>query len=129
MSIKKFTIDRNSWSRGIPKDTCLLNANGMCCLGFAALACGYSEDQIKGEERPEELVNNLLRRNKGKEGFNLWFDGLIERSGSDCYPFNSTKICEDIIECNDSYDLSDEEREEELKNLFGKLGVEVDFVS
>lgn len=56
----KFTVNREEWLRG-QNYGCLLDEDGMkCCLGFAALALGYSQDKIRDIGRPEELVDELL---------------------------------------------------------------------
>ena len=129
----KFEISRSDWTRGrgSDSDTYLLErGGGKCCLGFAALALGYKEGHIEGVNRPEEVVNNLMRNNVKEGDANLWFDGSVRRNDS---PFVRDYFCisetmEEIIKCNDSDEISDEEREEKLKILFSKMGAEVDFV-
>jgi len=57
----KLTIDRSKWWRGNgSRDSALSNkAKKMCCLGFLSLACGYSEEDIRGLKTIEHLVENL----------------------------------------------------------------------
>jgi hypothetical protein len=63
------TIQRSKWRRGGDRGwsrdsqigsgpTRLLNDEGfMCCLGFDALACGLTEDQIRNRHYPSSLVS------------------------------------------------------------------------
>lgn len=130
----KFNIKRSDWTRGRGSDSynyLLDYCGGKCCLGFAALALGYKEEHIECVGRPDEVVEILTRNNVKEEDANLWFDGSVKRrSGSlgigDDFCISATM--EEIIECNDSDEISDEEREEKLKKLFSKMGVEVNFV-
>lgn len=70
MSKFKFTVDRKGWVRG-REDVSLLNYYGKCCLGFAALALGYSEEQIRNIGRPEELVDKLIDQGVQEKEANL----------------------------------------------------------
>jgi hypothetical protein len=65
------TIDRSKWRRGGSMDyelrgpTRLLNEKGyMCCLGFDALACGLTPDDIRNAIDPETMHTRFA--NEGK---------------------------------------------------------------
>lgn len=122
MSCKSFVVDRAKWGRG--NETMLLNGTDgkMCCLGFAALACGYSKDDILDRGRPEDLVVEL--KEKGVDSPNRWFDGLVKPHPRG---FDLTGIGARIISANDDDRITDHEREAVLRGLFLKLGVEVKF--
>jgi len=121
---KKFVVDRKTWNRGNSFiRSALLNNNGMCCLGFAAVACGYHEDEIFDEERPEKLVQTLAEDNVNQP--NRWFGGLVEEIDGE---WSGTIVSNAIIITNDDEDISDSLRESKLKKLFNSIGIDVEFV-
>lgn len=119
----KVVVNRSKWSRGRVSN--LLDAgNGkMCCLGFVALGCGYSEDDILGEATPGDVTGESLRdayNNEGKRRdrqADLW----PGTSGADAY--DAAMFAND-----DSTVLSDSRREEELINILAPLGIELEFI-
>jgi hypothetical protein len=49
----KLTIDRKKWLRGTGDSFLLSPRDGkMCCLGFYALACGLTENDIRDQLTP-----------------------------------------------------------------------------
>lgn len=54
-------IDRAKWLRGtaaVRGSYLLRKEDGkMCCLGFLALACGYTKEEIRGKSSPSDLVS------------------------------------------------------------------------
>lgn len=114
---KSFTIDRSEWVTGRNLDerknpSQLLNFNKKkCCVGFACLAAGLSEEEIDGVEAPMGTW-----KVKGLSGFDKL--GNWKHEG----------IAPEIYLVNDDSGLTDQEREEDVRDLFAKIGVEVKFV-
>lgn len=100
----KFIVNRNRWYRG-KKDSCLLNTDGkMCCLGFLAKQCGYSDEDIFKHWYPESVKDNSKFPNSvlGKD--------VVE-----------------IVKINDDPNISEDVRETLLKHEFNKNGILVKF--
>jgi hypothetical protein len=125
--IEKLVIDRATWRVGGFKgarnirygNTELLNKEGMkCCLGFLATECGYTDKEIYGVVSPWELKTHDLG---DKEGY---FDKLVSKDHEDFH----TDFGAHAIQLNDHSSLSDEERERDLKELFKKNGIDVEFI-
>lgn len=113
MAMLKLVIKRSKWLRGEGGDCSYLlrkSDKKMCCLGFLALACGYTRKNISGYAEPTCLVDNK---------FPL---GLIDEKG------RSTPKCNSLMDINDSETFTDSVRELELKILFKKINVRVQFV-
>lgn len=117
-STHSFTVDRSKWLRGYGGQCSSLNAtgrryNGMCCLGFLAISCGFSEEEIENAVSPEDVSSD-----KG----GLWPPGILSQAG------NNTDICLELMRFNDTGSLDDSYREEVLRNTFKEIGIEVSFV-
>ncbi len=114
----KLVIDRTRWLRGDPNSFLLRSGdNKMCCLGFLAKACGYTEEQITNVGAPNGTVY------KGYK--DLWPEGIT--SGHRKSTWHS-QITEDLMGTNDSSITNDADRESRLIDLFSQIGVEVEFV-
>lgn len=109
-AVKSFRINRAKWARGGEGgQSALLNEDGnKCCLGFYALACGAKPNQIAGHGCPEDAW-------PVKAGRWLLEDG---KDSPDCY---------ELVNVNDNVNLTDANREEEIKRIFKKHRVEVKF--
>lgn len=122
--LKKLVIDRSKWACGKPPDNaddnCLLNDNGMCCLGFYARQAGYAAKTIREAGMPsviyEESINDK-KRNQAKQRF----DKLLNQKGDD-----SVSALE-LAKVNDSENYGPEGREAAVAALFKKLGTRVVF--
>ena len=108
-------MDRSGWARGTSSS--LLGGAGKCCLGFYAIACGYTAKEISGVWDPYELVKKA--GNKLPQGLVLFTEGGIRAQ---------TDVCDAIIDTNDTHLTGDEEREKRLTELFEEIGVSVQFV-
>ena len=110
-------IDRGRWLRGEgPKDSFLKRQRDgkMCCLGFEALRRGYTEEDIMGASGPWADI--------------VGWEGLLEKNlGRLTTPF-PTQTCQQMMLVNDDRYLPEEQREQQLKELFLKVGVQVEFV-
>lgn len=105
------TIRRKKWLRGT-KTSVLRNENGsMCCLGFYARKCNIPASKLVGLGEPFELVEMGLKA----------LPGLFDKFGA------STKLCTQLISENDERGIELGERENRIKSLFKKIGVNVKF--
>ena len=124
--MKKLIIEEKKWARG--EESRLLDSEDgrMCCLGFAALACGFTEDEINSNGLPEDMMNELDEDNKETKG--SWYSGLLMEDPSLRSKYKDTKLTSDLVSVNDDLFIDDETRKRRLKILFAKIGVEVEFV-
>lgn len=108
----KLVIDREKWGRG-PTGGSLLNEDGkMCCLGFAALSCGFKSDDIRGFLMPRSVKGDAKKNKK------IW--AILTQSKVDSSP--------DILaSTNDHCRTTDRQKESAIKKEFKKIGVEVVF--
>ena len=114
--MRKLVIDRAKWQCAGHRDgaTFLLNDVGkMCCLGFQAIAVGYSVRSIKGKSDPCEVA----RGKSCKPGLPV--------SQSDGYWANLA-WADLAIEINDKV-RDDANRESQLTELFAANGWELVF--
>lgn len=112
------TIDRSRWSRGdLNGVSRMRNSRGsMCCLGFLARACGYSDTEITGLPDPRAVVRNT--------SLNLFPVGMVL---VDPDPVNSAAVSA-MIEDNDSVTLTEDKRETRIQQKMAEFGVAVTFV-
>jgi hypothetical protein len=141
-AVSVLTIERAKWRRGgtgkRPDDkveaigaldiefgpTLLLNDKGlMCCLGFDALACGLSADQIVGAGEPSDIktlkvydeeADEYIPREDLSPALLKYYDTRI----------NHGAIVEKAIAANDADGVDDAERESEIRQLLHRLGWE-----
>ncbi len=121
----KLKIDRSKWARGgIKGDAKLLNSQGnMCCLGFACLAAGVPEDDIKWQDVPGDLASEYKSDDDIPDGLHS-FLFQDDETGS----WKNNCLVDDAVGVNDDTKINDEEREEKLKPILAKLGFDVEFV-
>jgi len=110
----KLTIEREKWLRGTGEGSLLdSEQKKMCCVGFFALALGYSKKEIQGHAVLSDLEQERLK------GMRWCFDKNDLKEGSDLNKLYST---------NDSLRTSDTQKEKTIKRLFKRHKVEVEFV-
>ncbi len=116
--MKKFTIKRKEWLRGKKENgnhllgSCLLDANGRkCCLGFYALKKGFNKKTIIDIQMLSELPN--AKKN---------FPEFCGKKASD------SRLASELVCINDNCKTSDAFKEKKIKEKFGKIGVEVNFI-
>lgn len=124
------TIDRSKWRRGGQSysntsgygGTWLLNSEGfMCCLGFDALACGFTEEQIRSCSSPESLVNNVLAE-EDHEKFKDYIETRLEPRDEYGNPlFIDNHLVSEAIDANDA-SMDDSDREAEVRQHLMRLG-------
>lgn len=120
--ITSFTVKRSKWLRGMDGSVLFDSySEKMCCLGFLARKCGLSTDEINDLATPEE-ANDYSDNKK--------FAAKAPYLFSDDYGYNvNSDLCLKAMKVNDNPKLSNKKREEQLKKIFGKAGVEIRFVS
>lgn len=110
--VKTLFINRAKWGFGVNGGK-LLNKNGkMCCLGFAAKKCSYTDEEILNIGMPSEL------KSKGKLSV---FNG-VDTSDS--------KIAWNLATINDSETgryKNPQKKEKRIKEIFSKIGTKVIF--
>lgn len=118
----ELVIDRNQWDRGSSESKLLRADNGkMCCLGFCAIALGYTKGQILQLGSPAQL--NIPAPSLTYKMINA---KLVE-----CIPsgHTNTDACEHLMVLNDAWDMNEEHREKALINEFKQIGIEVKFIN
>lgn len=107
----KFTVERSKWLRGEGghNSKLLCSQSGkMCCLGFFALSQGAAPEDIQDKRTPENIQHD-------------WTKPLVTAQHI------NTAICDSLMIVNDSTGYG-ESREQMLKEMFARIGVEVEFV-
>ena len=108
-------IDRERWGRGDPKTGALMNDQGkMCCLGFAAEACGL-------ELTPDSDVMMPADLGDAKYKMPEW---MCPQYDDGSWPNQVTKAAQ----INDEAATTDAAKEEALKALFAMHGTKLYFV-
>ncbi len=126
MKVNKFTIDRAKWLQG--ESNSLLHRKSddkMCCLGFFSLACGIKKKNITNLSCPESaLEEDRVKSSKYPE----WvFDWTVDYLSKNEKRRNSD-IINDLMTINDdTTELTLAEKEAQIKTIFAKQGVEVEF--
>lgn len=116
----KLVIERAKWLRGEGgKASRLLRPKDgkMCCVGFAALALGHTEDEIRDRRcvvkhiYDEQLSGDAALAKFGPQWGGDATDGVLFR----------------LYDINDAEHATDGEREGRVVALFAKVGVDVEF--
>lgn len=113
MEITKLVIDRQRWGSGA---LLIDNSRYMCCLGFLAIACGATEDQIIGKFDPVTAPN---------VNWPAQFLAIKDADTGNIY--NSTTATK-AISINDGPRENSTSKETRLITLFGSVGIELSFV-
>lgn len=132
MSKFKFTVKRSKWIRG--RDTMgsyLLRADAeklgvddgkMCCVGFLAKACGLKKRHINGCYYISQVDLDLVPE-ENRPVVKWMYSG--RRSESE---YGESVASKAVYDTNDDDGIIDDaKREAELKKLFAKHGIEVEF--
>lgn len=123
MKLRTVTVKRSNWSRGNVSANALLvgkemagvgDCEGcnspiegtMCCLGFACIALGLTEEQIRDMFYPSDLNIHV----KGLNRPICYIDG-------EAGYYDNTTFSSEAALINDDKTISDQEREERLINL------------
>lgn len=122
-AITELTIDRKQWMRGRGAGK-LLNAldEKMCCLGFFAIACGASKDDIRDVRTPRSLMSYK----------SIFLDQLVAKLDAQGRILSmNNETADALMNTNDSRDLTEEDREKEIAELMLQLNppVKVTFIN
>ena len=107
----KVTVKRSNWYRGKGSASSMLLRSGdgkMCCLGFAALACGYDPKDIIATSGPLSMSD-----------FSKWPTNPAPASNDANYGT--------LMRTNDFEHMTDEEREARLIEEGKAVGLEFEF--
>lgn len=128
-TLKTLTISRKRWltAKDIDKKNGLYSMlyrskdRKMCCLGFLGRACGGKAADLSHQFQPSDVPSIQ------------WPSGMI--SACELAPwesgpsFNNSEFVYDMMKANDNKELTQREREKEIKRLFKKhLNITVKFV-
>jgi hypothetical protein len=116
--MRKLTIDRRTWLRGEGKETSYLLRRAdqkQCCVGFYLEACGVPRDILVGNEAAHSPEVGEILPEEAK-----WLNTKY---------IYSTPDARCLYGANDSRDLSEEDREAIIKEIFLKHDVEVEFIN
>ena len=116
----KVTVDRTKWLRGHGSEVsrlCTIDGK-MCCLGFWALAKGFTKEQITNRSTPEELA---------EEHTLAQVEELVE--GGKYRLFVNKSVTEMLMRTNDEIQLSEETREAILIKDGPNAGIEFEFIN
>lgn len=125
--VPEFVVDRSTWLRGIGTGSLQTKQGKRCCLGFHAIECGYTEEEIFGSYQPSQLTQNW------KDPDQVGFFGLTKAYPAD--PADpgvktagfDTALCKRIMRINDEQAIDDEEREAKLTEMFAEMETKVIF--
>ena len=152
--MRQLVIDRTKWLRGLMYDV-NHNAIGsslltyakltedsdsidlMCCLGFDCLNLGFTPEQIESCEMPEDAANNnpeayaLHRKLRDAQLVELTGYVPSEDDDDDIYTgvARSTDITTRLASIKDDRSISDETREYAIKQVYGTINVNVEFIN
>ena len=114
-------VKRSEWIRGEGeiKSYLLRSAdNKKCCLGFAALACGLSPDDIAARKAPHWVDSARLSCMSGENVFLALTDDYILPS----------PVASQLMEVNDDRTRNDTDRERKITELGAGIGLFFEFV-
>lgn len=123
----KLTIDRSKWLRGEGSDESYLlrESDGkMCCVGFFAIACGVSPDEIRGKKGIDMNHHKIL---DDCVSFSC-LPNPPAKMGRNKYRAVPVQVLIDLYNFNDFKDVPEGQREMNIQDSFKTIGVEVTFV-
>lgn len=128
--MEKLVIIKENWLRGESDSTLRIPDNKeyagmMCCLGFYALNCGYTEEEISDQLSPGSIADK--RNDSGECDIRGGISKLVFSTGEPDEMHNN-KVCMSLMKYNDDENISDTVRIEKLTALFKEIDVEVEFV-
>jgi hypothetical protein len=88
-----------------------------CCMGIFLSALGFTDDEIQSRVFPYEVFDETGR--VPPEAAFLHENPFVAKDN----------VADELAHLNDSSAYSDEEREQEIKEIFANHGIEVEFVN
>lgn len=111
----KVQIDREIWDRGSGIGLLVSNENCICFLGFVGLACGIPLEDIVRQSTPSSFYTTNTK----------WPASIVNNN-------NMTEFAWSLMKVNDcfgpEYNVTDQERENELIKLAAQANIDVEFV-
>jgi len=133
----KLIIDRVKWLRGEGDFESMLyrSTDGkMCCLGFLGEMCGVSKEEMTYKKRCRAISNSRKFNERSrseldvKNSENPWPGDLCFLEDGEYWDNGIVKELYGVNDASIQY-ISDSEREDKLTELFGRLGIEVEFIN
>lgn len=118
----KFVIDRKRWYRGKGDSESRLLVPGtqkMCCLGQVARQCGLKPKNIRDVSSPAN-VSTVLH-----DQFPKWLLGICVLDAKTI----DSPACTNAMAVNDDPEITDKDRERQLKAIFKKHGATLTFIN
>lgn len=115
----KFTVEKKTWLRGegCSESYLLREDDGKrCCLGFYGQALGIDDADLISAPAPSDMADQ----------YKTWGELLRPAPYKSC-GYEPSIVCTELMIANDDEDMSDNEREKHIEELFGRIGVEVEF--
>jgi hypothetical protein len=118
----KFIVPRRTWFRGQgTAESRLLTLKGMrCCVGSVGQQCGVSDAEMKNRK----AIHSFSFSETDRLGRPQILGGFLEWMYLGCGFFISS-----VYNINDNPNLSDAEREKQLKEKFAEQGDEIEFIN
>lgn len=127
----KITVKRSKWGTG-PAGGSLRNAESglRCCLGFAMEQVGCATSHITGAGMPADCLWNYSDRRREEKEKVLVKKGLLKEKTTEwgCVVSENSDFCIQAAGINDDEDITDTEREKQLKELAKKHGHTMRFI-
>lgn len=120
------TVKRSEWYRGrgdMNSRLYVANEQKRCCLGFAGLAVGWTDEQMDGMPFPATMLGNEDRPSR----VSLIPEALKPLVDGGRSPYNSD-ICTSIGRTNDATAITDDVREAQLITLGIEAGINFTFI-
>lgn len=133
--MKKLIIDRTLWFRGNGSAMSKLRLmdGKMCCLGFYALACDYSVEEITNKLYFGGVAGDINVNTEEyipAKGESAW---LNARSCGPLFIYRDfwmgEKVYASLANINDDMDLTDQVREARIAKIFKQNGVQIEFIN
>lgn len=135
----RFEVDRAKWFQGHGTAISALlltkaavdepeDEGKMCCLGFRALECGHSEDEIRGVQMPH-MLRSAVEHSEDWGAFIQKYPTIKHPDQKNtALHGEGTPLALAIALVNDNQELSHDSKEAILRQLFRVAGDEIVFV-
>lgn len=112
----RFTVPLKEWLRGKggPGSALLKGDGKRCCIGHVGQQCGVPDKRLLGKSKVHDIGDSRFL-------FPAWMREVRAEGYAIC-------DIETAYTVNDDRDISDEQREAKLKEIFARHGDEIEFV-
>lgn len=151
--LQRFVIDRNIWGRGFGGSNSSLLSNKMtgddkmCCLGIYLEQLGVPRESMRGWSTSGEW-QDAMKDLTAETAEHFWImpeplksnyegvrDAAVKVSEDAPWLFTNdfaetdTELAGAMMIVNDDPNITDEEREKRLTEMFAEVGIEVEFIN